>query len=104
MARSSAEFDLFQQMDLERIEAERELLARPENAHMPKTRLMSEEELPEWLKLDVKAALEEEKKFEQIKYGRGHREKKSEGLVLPEDVDEETFLKVLALLLSGHSL
>jgi ATP-dependent helicase STH1/SNF2 len=95
LSRSPEEFDLFQTMDQERIDDDAAFFSKPENANIPSTRLMAYEEIPEWLKLDVKAALEEEMKFDHIKYGRGHREKKSEGLVLPEDVDEDTFIKMM---------
>jgi len=51
--------------------------------------------LPDWLKVDVKAAIEEEKFSEGVKYGRGHRERTAPGTnVLADEVDEETFIKV----------
>ncbi|XP_046992487.1 ATP-dependent helicase brm-like [Schistocerca americana] len=64
IARSEAEFDVFQKMDIER---------KTEEA---KPRLMGEEELPAWLLKDDEGEWSGEEEEEQRVYGRGTRQRK----------------------------
>lgn len=69
LARSRDEFELFQKMDKERAEKER-AEAKRLGLKEPKPRLMTDEELPEWLRVDH-INIEED----IGDYGRGHRRK-----------------------------
>jgi ATP-dependent helicase STH1/SNF2 len=89
VARDENEFELFEKMDRERDEAERkywESLGKPVPA-----RLMTEDELPDWLKSDDKV-LEELEQEDVANFGRG---KRSRGIVkynvdrIPLDSDDE---------------
>jgi len=71
LARTDQEFEIFEKMDTERDQREIDdwIAAGNTGPHPP--RLMTEEELPEWLTEDVVAQMERVNAANQ--YGRGHR-------------------------------
>lgn len=69
LARTREEFDLFQKMDKERMERDR-IEAKLNGRKEPLPRLMADDELPEWLRVD-NVLLDED----PTSYGRGHRRK-----------------------------
>lgn len=64
----------------------------------PPPRLMTDDELPEWLKVDVAEALAAEKEAKMHSYGRGHRERTA--LNVYDDMPDDQWLQVRACSLS----
>jgi SNF2 family DNA or RNA helicase len=92
LARTDEEFVAFEQMDRERIRQEKEE-ARRCGRSAPRPRLMEEDELPEWLKVDLAVALEE--KREDERYGRGRRTRNPNVVYNIDDLSEEAWLKLI---------
>jgi hypothetical protein len=81
IARNEEEFALYMKMDKERKEQEQEMWRKAGNKGAPPPRLMTDEELPDWIKVDPEAE-------DQLQsYGRGQRERPEVSYKLPTEAD-----------------
>lgn len=92
MARSEAELETFQQMDAERQQSETDLWVQQRGLAAVPSRLMTEEELPEWMRESskIQAQMEAEK---TVSYGRGRRMRKEVSYV--DDLTDNQFFSAV---------
>eukprot|EP01127_Copromyxa_protea_P012501 TRINITY_DN3273_c1_g1_i1.p1 TRINITY_DN3273_c1_g1~~TRINITY_DN3273_c1_g1_i1.p1 ORF type:complete len:1118 (-),score=262.66 TRINITY_DN3273_c1_g1_i1:18-3371(-) len=92
IARGEEEFDIFQKMDIER-EEQALLKWRAEgNTGDPPPRLMTEEELPEHLQIDIGAEMEKEDSRLISSYGRGQRKRTDVSYNCEEEMGDEEWM------------